>query len=317
VAAGVALEWGPDDTARALVALVSVTVAVFVGLMLWFVLGRPPISQPAPLNATELLDLTRITLVVTGGIGGVVALVVAYRRQRLREQADLRETGRLFTERFIAASAQLGHDSAAVPFAGAYAMAELADDSPDRLHTCVDVLCAYLRRPYTPTRDTDGWKPDEREVRLSIIRLSGDHLRPSARTSWQDHNFDPTAAVFDRGDLDEAVFAGKTVSFEAAQFTDGVLHLERAQFLAKVSFWDAQFTGGTVNLQDAHSRRHGSSTTRHQRRRASSCPRTDTSQLPGTSLHIRAPQDDHRHNDAPRAHRHDRRSLAETDPHDP
>jgi uncharacterized protein YjbI with pentapeptide repeats len=82
--------------------------------------------------------------------------------------------------------------------------------------------------------------------------LVGDHLRPSARTSWQDHNFDFTGAVFDGGDLDEAVFAGKRVSFEAAQFIGGVVHLERAQFLATVSFRDAQFTGGTVSLQDAH-----------------------------------------------------------------
>jgi hypothetical protein len=241
----------PFWTALAAVVLLSVIVAVFVGLMVWLMLGRPAVTRSAPFGATELLDLTRIALVVTGGIGGVVALVVAYRRQRLHEQADRRETGKLFTDRFIAASAQLGHDSAAVRLAGAYAMAELADDSPDHLHTCVDVLCAYLRLPYTPARDADGWRPGEREVRLSIIRIIGDHLRPSARTSWGDHNFDFTGAVFDGGDLDEAVFSGKRVSFEATHFADGVVHLERARFLATVSFRDAQFTGGIADLRDA------------------------------------------------------------------
>lgn len=231
--------------------LLSVAVAVTAGLLLWIGLGRPPVAGQTPLNATELLDLTRISLVVTGGIGGIVALVVAYRRQRLHEQADAREAGKLFNDRFIAASGQLGHDSAAVRLAGVYAMAELADDSPDHLHPCVDVLCAYLRLPYEPKRDADGWKPGEREVRLSIIRVIGDHLRPSARSNWRGHNFDFSGAVFDGGDLDEAVFAGKTVSFAAAQFTGGVLHLERARFLARVSFRDAQFAGGTVDLRDA------------------------------------------------------------------
>ncbi|WBB65206.1 pentapeptide repeat-containing protein [Micromonospora sp. WMMD812] len=241
----------PFWAALTAVVLLSVAVAVTAGLLLWIGLGHPPVARRAPLGATELLDLTRIALVITGGIGGVVALVVAYRRQRLHEQAEVRESGKLFNDRFIAASAQLGHDSAAVRLAGVYAMAELADDSPDHLHTCVDVLCAYLRLPYEPNRDADGWRPGEREVRLSIIRIIGDHLRPSARTSWQDHNFDFTGTVFDGGDLDEAVFAGKTVSFAAARFTGGVLHLERARFQANASFRDAQFAGGIVDLRGA------------------------------------------------------------------
>jgi membrane protein implicated in regulation of membrane protease activity len=232
--------------------LLGAGVATITAVLLWLGLGRPAVAGQAPLSATELLDLTRIALVVTGGLGGVVALVVAYRRQRLHEQADVRESGRLFNERFIAASTQLGHDSAAVRLAGVYAMAGLADDSPEHLHTCVDVLCAYLRLPYEPERDAEGWKSGEREVRRSIIRVIGDHLRPSSRTSWQDHNFDFTGAVFDGGDLDRAVFAGRTVSFAAAQFTGGVLHLERAHFLARVDFRDARFTGGTVDLRGAN-----------------------------------------------------------------
>ncbi|MFD0578368.1 hypothetical protein [Dactylosporangium darangshiense] len=236
----------PFWVALASMVLFGAVVAGAAGLILWFVLGRPPVARPVPLNAAALLDLTRIALVVTGGIGGIVALVVAYRRQRIHEQADAREHGKLFNERFIAASAQLGHDSAAVRLAGVHAMAELADDSPEHLHTCVDVLCAYLRLPYVPAAD------GEREVRLTIIRVIGDHLRPSARTDWRDHNVDFTGAVFEGGDLDEAVFAGKSVSFRGARFVDGVLRLERARFMATVSFRGAQFSGGTVDLHGAH-----------------------------------------------------------------
>jgi hypothetical protein len=241
----------PFWAALVAVIVISVTVAALAGLLLWIGLGHPPVARRAPLTASELLDLTRIALVVTGGIGGVVALVVAYRRQRLHERAEVRENRKLFNERLVAASAQLGHDAAAVRMAGAYALAGLADDWPDQLHACVDVLCAYLRLPYEPDRDTDGWKAGEREVRLSIIRIIGDHLRPSARTNWRDHNFDFTGAVFDGGDLDEAIFTGRRVSFAGAQFTGGVLRLERARFSATVSFIDAQFTGGTVDLRGA------------------------------------------------------------------
>ncbi|MET7393508.1 pentapeptide repeat-containing protein [Dactylosporangium sp. NPDC005572] len=241
----------PFWAALAAVIVISVAVAAIAGLLLWFGLGRPSVANRVPLTAGDLLDLTRIALVVTGGIGGVVALVVAYRRQRLHERAEVRENRKLFNERFVAASAQLGHEAAAVRLAGVYAMAGLADDWPDQLHACVDVLCAYLRLPYEPDREADGWKAGEREVRLSIIRVIGDHLRPSARASWRDHNFDFTGAVFDGGDLDEAIFTGRRVSFAGAQFTGGVLRLERARFLATVSFTDARFTGGTVDLRGA------------------------------------------------------------------
>ena len=56
------------------------------------------------------------------GVGGAVALVVAYRRQNDLEQ------GR-FVERFGAAAAQLGSPDPAVRIAGVYAMAGVADES--------------------------------------------------------------------------------------------------------------------------------------------------------------------------------------------
>lgn len=72
--------------------------------------------------AAAPIDITKLSFAAVAGIGGVVALVVAYRRQRDLEQ------GR-FIERFGAAAAQLGASDVAVRIAGVYAMAGVADES--------------------------------------------------------------------------------------------------------------------------------------------------------------------------------------------
>src|SRR4029079_4124554 len=131
----------------------------------------------------------------------LVALVVAYRRQRVDEDGALRETTRLHTERFTTAVSQLGDASAAVRLGGVHALAGLADDAPTRAlrQTCVDVLCAYLRLPYTAEAHLPAGVADDRhsdlalrEVRHTVIRLIRDHLRLPAghQHSWHGHDFD-------------------------------------------------------------------------------------------------------------------------------
>jgi len=87
-----------------------------------------------------------------------------------------------------------------VRLAGVSALARLADDWEPHRQTCIDVLCAYLRMPYHP----ENPEPGEREVRLTVIRLIRDHLRPTARVAWSGRDLDFTAAVFDGGDFNGA-----------------------------------------------------------------------------------------------------------------
>lgn len=104
-----------------------------------------PTAPPAPTAvATKQLrlDTVKVALTVVAGVRGLVALVVAYSRNRRHEHenyraelehrraeaAEDRENTKLFNERFGAASAQLGHEKAAVRLAGVYALAGLADD---------------------------------------------------------------------------------------------------------------------------------------------------------------------------------------------
>jgi hypothetical protein len=189
----------------------------------------------------DTVGVAQLVFASVAGAGALVALVVAYRRQRVAEDRST-----VFNERFATAATQLGDSQPAVRLAGAYAMAGLADDWVENRQTCVDVLCAYLRLPYDPDPGEDAPPPDRaayranREVRHTIIRLIAAHLRPAAAESWQDYDLDFHGVVFDGGNFAGASFSGGTVQFTGAEFSRG-----------PVAFLGAEFSGGTVNFRGA------------------------------------------------------------------
>ncbi|MEU7751467.1 hypothetical protein [Micromonospora sp. NPDC049171] len=298
--------WGIRRSITSAVGAALLLVGVLIAAALWYA-EWPGLERGATVTAATLFDLLKLVFAVVAGIGGVAALVVAYRRQRVAEHtnalaefahqlahaADLRaevtkalaeaaderaktETDRngvrLFNERFAKASEQLGSEKAAVRLAGVYAMAGLADDWRHGRQTCIDVLCAYVRMPYTPP-DVAGETPtqdedhaalgaadraraarEEREVRHTVIRLVGRHLRIAEddAASWCGYDFDFTGAVFDGGDLSGARFSGGDVSFEGATFNGGDVSFGGAAFSGgTVSFGRATFSGGHVSFGDA------------------------------------------------------------------
>ncbi|WP_308163212.1 pentapeptide repeat-containing protein [Nocardia alni] len=224
--------------------------------VLWILLG-------AKAQAPDQVELTRIALSVAAGVGGAVALVVAYRRQRDTER------GR-FAELFGAAAKQLGDADVAVRIAGVYAMAGVADEfgAPGRRQQCIDVLCGYLRLPYDPaaganhlvsrteTSENEGAKlevryqlrQNEREVRRSILDVIVAHVRPSAGVSWSDRNFDFADAVLEDSDFRYAVFAGERTYFARAEFIgDRATTFEYTRFTGQyVSFRSCVFRGETT-----------------------------------------------------------------------
>ena len=160
---------------------------------------------------------------------------------------------RTLNERFATAAEQLGSDKPAVRLAGVYAMAGLADDWEENRQTCVDVLCAYLRMPYEPDPGQDVPAPQRlafqaiREVRHTVIRVIGAHLKKNAAVSWQGLNLDFTGVVFDGGDFSDAQFSGGEVDFSGAQFSGGEVFFSGARFSgAEVIFVGARFSGGEV-----------------------------------------------------------------------
>jgi hypothetical protein len=248
----------PVGTVLTLTFAAAVIVAAVVFYTGWEVLGTRGLKTERRLDAKTLFDLVKLSFGVVAGAGALVALVVAYRRQRVDEDGALREATRLHTERFTTAVSQLGNESAAVRLGGVHALVGLADDAPTRglRQTCIDVLCAYLRLPYAaeadlPTGDAEARHAylSLREVRHTVIRLIRDHLRLEATHphSWQGHDFDFTETTFDGGDFGGAVFCGGTVSFEGSEFVGGAVSFFGTEFSSgKVSFLNARFTGGTV-----------------------------------------------------------------------
>jgi len=125
-------------------------VVLDVAAVVWFVLLRRYGSQGAQIQ----LDAIRTAGTLVIGTGGAVALLLTARRQRYTELAlvhtDRDATERRITELYTKAADQLGSDKAPVRLAGLYALERLAQNTPDQRQTIVDVICAYLRMPYTP-----------------------------------------------------------------------------------------------------------------------------------------------------------------------
>jgi hypothetical protein len=262
-------------------ALAIAAAITIIGLNLLHFQGFKP--EPL-LSAGTLYDLLKVAFAFAAGIGGVIALVTAYRRQRVAELAqDLaqqqhqlasqaeeraardseqeRELARtrLFNERFTTAAGQLGDDRPAVRLAGIYAMAGLADDWPAQRQTCVYVLCAYIRMPYEP--DPGDQAPAEarqafralQEVRHTVIRVITAHMQPDDRRAataqdWRGLDLDFEGAIFDGGRFDGAEFSGGIVSFFDVQFSGGLVSFNRAEFSGGLVSFNrgAQFSGGKV-----------------------------------------------------------------------
>ncbi|WP_323186137.1 pentapeptide repeat-containing protein [Streptomyces sp. NBC_00047] len=246
----------------AFVAAVLVAGSIFYGLVA--VLGFKEIDSAAKLDAKTLFDLVKLSFGVVAGAGALVALVVAYRRQRVDETGSHREATRLHTERFSQAVDKLGSDSPAVRLGGVHALAGLADDAPDDSlrQTCIDVLCAYLQLPFIPDPGEDPAHQEEhhrylafRKVRHTILRLIGDHYRRPRGThrSWQGCDLDLTGVTVDGYmDFSGTVFSGGRVSFRDAVFSGGRVFFDGAVFSGgTVHFGTAVFSGGAVSFSGA------------------------------------------------------------------
>ncbi|XVV03730.1 pentapeptide repeat-containing protein [Actinosynnema sp. CA-248983] len=207
--------------------------------------GGPRLPTATSFTTAELLDLLKIGLAVVGGLGAVVALAVAYRRQQVSEAAhdiatrqEERDDVKLLNERYAKAAEQLGHDSFAVRLAGVYAMGALADDWERQRQTCVEVLCGYLRSPFDETDRA------EREVRQAIITTLLDY---SSRHKWRGVEMDFRGAELGDVDLSERVFYGD-ISFDFARFAGKVADFSETRFFGTTTFRGASFAAGRTSF---------------------------------------------------------------------
>jgi hypothetical protein len=200
---------------------------------------HPHFDNSAP---NSVGDAIRSTLTVLGVIGGVFAVVYAYRKQRIEEASGHRSDAEQLSKRYQDAAGQLGHEKAAVRLAGVYAMARLADEWKDHRQTCVNVLCAYLR--LTPQVDDI----DDIHVRTTILAVIRQRLlSDSGPDAWSGLEFD-----FRRARLSDVDFSG--VNFHSTpRFTDshfsGLCTFRGATFLGGVDFERSEIEG-ELNLAE-------------------------------------------------------------------
>ena len=174
-----------SNRAIALGAVIVLAIAVAAGVILGHRYGGA--------GASVELDAIRTAGALVVGTGGAVALLLAARRQRSTEltlvHTEHDATERRITELYTKAADQLGSDQAPVRLAGLYALERLAHSTAEHRQTIVDVICAYLRMPYTPPPETPqaGVRyrgPPPRRRRQSLIN---DHRSRSGATPTDRH----------------------------------------------------------------------------------------------------------------------------------
>lgn len=259
--------WVRGDSLYA-ASLKNIVLALSIAAFIWAFVGFSMIGNwtwGIRSGETTRADAVRIVLTMVAGVGGIIALTIAYRKQQGAE------AGR-FMVSLENAARQLGAMEPTVQFAGIYALAALADASGyARKQKCVDVLCAYLRLPYKGTVEaslvreiverrtwfdtlgeveetrTHQIRPADKEVRLTIIREIAHRLLPETHNSWSSLNMDFTGAVFDGGNFNSARFTGGYKTFREAKFNGGSVKFMMADFDGgKVDFAKAEFNSGDV-----------------------------------------------------------------------
>jgi Pentapeptide repeats (9 copies) len=264
--------------AWALSALAAVVVtAGIVTTWLWIVAGQAGTNAD---RTSARLDAVHTGLAAGAGAGAAVGLMLAFRRQHHHEiataMADLDATERRVTELYAKAAELLGSDKAAARLAGLYALERLAQDNSGQRQTIVNVICAYLRMPFTPPA---GWSSlprtvskirgspvkanseifAELQVRLAAESILSSHLRggrlrgelhgvPTDPQFWEDTRLDLSGATL----VNPICWVGcrlESANFNQATFIDGV-NFAHAEF-GQVFFHDARFVGGSAHFYGA------------------------------------------------------------------
>jgi hypothetical protein len=227
-------------------------------------------------------ELPKVEAIKTGGLAGgaVVALYALWlndRRRRTDEARHELESDKAADERFARSVELLGNEADQVRVGALHALAWLADSTPRYKQTVLDVLCAYLRRPFThPSYTRRADDPDqvttdepsdsldadqERQVRLTAQRLITDLLPWGQNPDKTPYHLDLTAASVEYFRLEgrrigrltarrtrfygitrlSGLHASKPALFTGAMFL-GRVELREAQFEGGISFQETTFT---------------------------------------------------------------------------
>ena len=188
-------------------------------------------------------------------------------------------TERRITELYAKAVEQLGSNKTSVRSGGLYALERLAQDNPAYRQTIVNVICAYLRMPFSPTAPVSKTGPEaaegqkepgtasetgidgiggkwreERQVRLTAQRILAEHLRddrakdqqstdPPSSRFWNNIRLNLTGATLINFNLVNGVMAD--ANFRRAAFS-GDASFDQAAFSGDARFGGAAFSGDAL-----------------------------------------------------------------------
>jgi len=248
----------------------TVSIGVFLLVAAWL------LTDPA----TSRGDALKTGGLAGGAIVALYALWINDRRRRTEEARHEVERGRVQhdldrvdNERFAKAVELLGHEADQVRVGALHALAGLARNRPSHTQTVLDVLCSYLRRPFThPSYETRPGDPDqaevepsekwpaeritvadrERQVRLAAQRLIADLLPETSAAQPVLYDLDFTAANLEYLDLTK-----RQVGMLTARRTrlhghsrlgylrvHGRALFSSAVFHGETDFYQARFDGG-------------------------------------------------------------------------
>jgi uncharacterized protein YjbI with pentapeptide repeats len=252
-------------------ALVGVFVFVFA-VAPSLLIGPPPKGLSAADELKARNDVRTTMVQALAGLAVAGGLIVTYRTYQLNRAEQDRSYER---ELYAEAIEQLGHEKAPVRLGALYSLERLAQDKPERRQTIVDVICAYLRMPFSaaapasepepgaavnrgePATETetstggngDKWR-QERQVRLTAQRILTEHLRddrakdkrstgPPSPRFWPDIRLDLAGATLIDFYINDGVMAD--ASFTGVTFS-GPAWFEGATFSGPAGFGEATFS---------------------------------------------------------------------------
>lgn len=204
----------------------ALSVVVFAGTLVWLLADR----------ATSRGDALKTAGLAGGAVAALYGLWLNDRRRRVEEDRHELERTRISDERFAKSVELLGHEADQVRVGAIHALGGLARTRPEvYAQTVLDVLCAYLRRPFKDDDSAEAAR--ESQVRRTAQRVIRASL-PDAGTG-PAYTLDLSGARLDRFNL-----SGKHVGLLGAQGATVV----NGVFLVDTAFTGSVFlTGASVH----------------------------------------------------------------------
>ncbi|MFD4669162.1 hypothetical protein ACFWNN_05455 [Lentzea sp. NPDC058450] len=202
-------------------------------------------QAPAAARPQARVEAIKTGLGTAAGAGGVLALLLAVRRQWHQEitavDTNLDASEKRITELYTKAVEQLGSDKAAVRLGGLYALERVAQNNEPQRQTIVNVFCAYLRMPNTYEANE---RVQELEVRSTAQQLLQTHLRRTMpETFWRGMSINLNGAELISFNLGYCEVAD--ASFVKAQFTE-FSWFSGFTALGNCNFTSARFSGAVT-----------------------------------------------------------------------